>query len=585
MPDFDYIGYEVIDEGRIAIITLDRPKQRNAQNRGMLVELGAAFELAEADDEVRVVLLRAAGPSFSAGHDLGSSDDVRERTPGPDQHPTYQCNGGTFGGVESRNRQEWHYFFENTKRWRNLRKITVAEVHGMVLSAGLMLAWCCDLIVAGEDTVFADVVGTRLGMCGVEYFGHPWEFGPRKAKELLLTGDSLGADEAHAIGMVSKVFPNDELADHTVEFARRIAKLPTVAALLIKESVNQTVDAMGFSTALDACFKIHQLNHAHWAEVTGGALSYGTVEYGLDDWRIAPEILPAAKATALTAMDVEYPPEAEAFRTRIRAFLAEHLPARWSGGGALPPDERRSFARQWRRMLADRGLVAVSWPKEYGGAGLSVIEQVVLAEEFARAGAPEPAENDLLGIELLGNTLIALGSEDQKRHFPPAHSVRRGPLVPGLLRARGGLGPGLRADQGRARRRRVGGQRAEDLDVRRSHRELDLRLDPHGPGRAQAQGPFAATGADGPAGRRGPSDRQRGRARLVQRGLPHRRSYAGRQRGRRGGWRLADRDDPARLRARICRSPRRPSTSAGILTRLHELAEGPGTAHRPAHPR
>ena len=206
VPQFDFIGYETLDDGRIAAITLDRPKQRNAQTRGMLVELGAAFELAEADDTVRVVILRGAGPAFSAGHDLGSADDVRERSPGPDQHPTYQCNGGTFGGVESRNRQEWHYYFENTKRWRNLRKITIAQVHGTVLSAGLMLAWCCDLIVASEDAVFADVVGTRLGMCGVEYFGHPWEFGPRKAKELLLTGDCIGADEAHSLGMVSKVF-------------------------------------------------------------------------------------------------------------------------------------------------------------------------------------------------------------------------------------------------------------------------------------------------------------------------------------------------------------------------------------------
>lgn len=118
-------------------------------------------------------------------------------------------------------------------------------------------------------------------------------------------------------------------------------------------------------------------------------------------------------------MDVAYPPEAEAFRDRIRTLLAEHLPAGWSGGGALPPDERNAFAQQWRRILADRGLVAVSWPKEYGGAGLSVIEQVVLAEEFACAGAPEPAENDKFGIELLGNTMIALGSEEQKRHFLP----------------------------------------------------------------------------------------------------------------------------------------------------------------------
>nr|WP_090339954.1 enoyl-CoA hydratase [Mycolicibacterium malmesburyense]CRL68695.1 enoyl-CoA hydratase [Mycolicibacterium malmesburyense] len=295
MQHFDYIDYELLDDGRIAVITLDRPKQRNAQNRGLLVELGAAFELAEEDDTVRVVILRGAGPCFSAGHDLGSADDIRERSSGPGQHPTYHCNGGTLGGVATRHRQEWHYFFQNTKRWRNLRKITIAEVHGMVLSAGLMLAWCCDLIVAADDTIFADVVGTRLGMCGVEYFGHPWEFGPRKAKELLLTGDALTADDAHALGMVSKVFGNDELPDATVEFARRIAKLPPLTALLIKESVNQTVDAMGFGAALDACFSLHQLNHAHWADVTGNPLGIGSVEYGLEDWRLTPEILPAAK--------------------------------------------------------------------------------------------------------------------------------------------------------------------------------------------------------------------------------------------------------------------------------------------------
>src|SRR5829696_1958148 len=295
MPDDKFVLYETLDEGRIARIMLNRPEARNAQNRGMLVELNDAFLRAEADDHVRVVILGGMGPLFSAGHDMGSKVSMEELTPGPRQHPTRTINGGTRKGAESLMLQEWHYFFENTRRWRNLRKITIGQAHGDVYAAALMLLWACDLIVAADDTTFADVVGSRLGMCGVEYFGHPWEFGPREAEELLLTGDSLGADEAHAIGMVSKVFPNDELADHTVEFTRRIAKLPTVAALLIKESVNQTVDAMGFSTALDACFKIHQLNHAHWAEVTGGALSYGTVEYGLDDWRIAPEILPAAK--------------------------------------------------------------------------------------------------------------------------------------------------------------------------------------------------------------------------------------------------------------------------------------------------
>ena len=172
--------------------------------------------------------------------------------------------------------QEWHYYFQNTLRWRNLRKITVAQVQGTVYAAGLMLMWACDLIVAADNVFFADVVGTRLGMCGVEYFGHPWEFGPRKAKELMLTGDAIDVHEAHRLGMVSKMFPVDELEEQTLAFARRIAELPTMTALLIKESVNQTVDNMGFYNSLQACFTLHQLNHSHWAErpreqVPGGA--------------------------------------------------------------------------------------------------------------------------------------------------------------------------------------------------------------------------------------------------------------------------------------------------------------------------
>lgn len=87
-------------------------------------------------------------------------------------------------------------------------------------------------------------------------------------------------------------------------------------------------------------------------------------------------------------MDVTYPPEAESFRSRILAFLAERLPPDWRGPGALPPREREEFAAEWRRALAAAGLVAVSWPRAYGGGGLSPLEQVVLAEEFARAGTP-----------------------------------------------------------------------------------------------------------------------------------------------------------------------------------------------------
>lgn len=98
-----------------------------------------------------------------------------------------------------------------------------------------MLILACDLIVAADAARFSDVVATPPGPPGVEYFAHPWEFGPRKAKELLLTGDSLDADEAYRLGMVSTVFPRDELTDRTVEFARRIAAAPTIAALLVKD--------------------------------------------------------------------------------------------------------------------------------------------------------------------------------------------------------------------------------------------------------------------------------------------------------------------------------------------------------------
>lgn len=295
-PDYEFIEVETFDDGEIVRIMLDRPEQRNAQNRGLLVELNDAFLLAEADDDVRVVILGGNGSMFSAGHDLGSKQMLAEFMPGPNQHETRKINGGTRSGSEALMLQEWHYFFQNTLRWRNLRKITIAQMHGPVYAAGLMLMWACDLIVAAEGTEFADVVGTRLGMMGVEYFAHPWEFGPRKAKELLLTGDSMGVDEAHAIGMVSKVFKPEELGDQTLAFARRIARTPTMAALLIKECVNQTTDAMGFNTALNACFTMHQLNHSHWATITNGEKWVAQPEHGVADWRTAPPIVPATKS-------------------------------------------------------------------------------------------------------------------------------------------------------------------------------------------------------------------------------------------------------------------------------------------------
>ena len=295
MPDYKYVLYETVDDGTIARIMLNRPDARNAQNRGLLVELNDAFLQAEADDTVRVVILLGTGPMFSSGHDLGSKASREEYTPGPNQHPTHTINGATRKGSESLMLQEWHYYFENTRRWRNLRKITIGQAHGDVYAAGLMLLWACDLIVAAEGTRFADVVGARLGMCGVEYVAHPWEFGPRKAKELLLTGDSIDAEEAHGLGMVSKIFPQEHLEERTIEFARRIARLPTMTSLLIKEAVNQSVDNMGFYNALNACFTLHELNHSHWAWVNEDRFPVAKEDSGIPNWKEAPPIVGAVK--------------------------------------------------------------------------------------------------------------------------------------------------------------------------------------------------------------------------------------------------------------------------------------------------
>ncbi|WP_099020575.1 enoyl-CoA hydratase [Mycolicibacterium palauense] len=293
----EFVTYETLDEGRIARISLNRPAEHNAQNRTLLVQLDNALRRAEADDTVRVIILAAVGKNFSAGHDLGSEAAIAERTPGPGLHPSFTIDGGARDAiVEKLLLQEWHYFFENTSRWRELRKITIAQVQGNAISAGLMLIWACDLIVAADNAKFSDVVAARLGMPGVEYFAHPWEFGPRKAKELLLTGDSLDAEEAYRLGMVSKIFPVDELEEKTLQFARRIAERPTMAAMLVKDSVNAASDAMGFTEALRHAFHIHELGHAHWAAHNENRFPVGQPP-DVPDWRSAAPTKPARRDT------------------------------------------------------------------------------------------------------------------------------------------------------------------------------------------------------------------------------------------------------------------------------------------------
>jgi alkylation response protein AidB-like acyl-CoA dehydrogenase len=114
-----------------------------------------------------------------------------------------------------------------------------------------------------------------------------------------------------------------------------------------------------------------------------------------------------------------YTAEAEAYREKVQAFLAEKLPTNWGGIGQLAGQALTDFVTQWRKTLYGAGYLAPGWPVEYGGSGLSALEQVVIAEEFAKAGVPTGGPNDVFGIQMLGNTLLRWGTDEQKRHHLP----------------------------------------------------------------------------------------------------------------------------------------------------------------------
>ncbi|MBC3192166.1 enoyl-CoA hydratase [Pseudonocardia sp. C8] len=269
------VQYEVVEPG-IGVITLNRPDKRNAQDVRMTYELNDAFERAARDDAVKVIVLAAAGPHFSAGHDL---NDVVWH-----DEFTQVSNWGGYGepGAEGWVAREEEIYLEMCARWRSIPKPTIAAVQGRAIGGGLMLAWVCDLIIAADDAVFCDPV-VAMGVCGVEWFVHPWELGPRKAKELLFTSGSWDADEAHRLGMVNSVVPRDELTDATLALARRIAAQPMFALRLTKEAVNQATDIQGQPSAVRAAFSLHQLAHTHNLERYGICLDPAGIPPALQD--------------------------------------------------------------------------------------------------------------------------------------------------------------------------------------------------------------------------------------------------------------------------------------------------------------
>jgi len=252
------VSYRVDDPGDrgIAVVSLDRVEKRNAQNNLMTYELNACYDDAARRGDVKVIVLRAEGPHFSAGHDL------RDRSTPDEFDRVFPQSGFTGEGQEAMMAHEEEVYFNMCWRWRNIPKPVIAAAQGKSIAGALMLLWVADIIIAAEDATFSDPV-VAFGVNGVEYFGHPWEFGARKAKELLFTGDSFTAREAMQLGMVNRVVPAAELDDATMAMARRIAAKPGFALKLAKESVNQTLEAQGQYTAMRAAFSLQHLGHSN----------------------------------------------------------------------------------------------------------------------------------------------------------------------------------------------------------------------------------------------------------------------------------------------------------------------------------
>jgi len=259
---FETLLYET-PAPHVARIVLNRPDSRNAQNTTLLYELNDAFDKAAQDNDVRVIILAANGPHFSSGHDL------RDPGPSPDQFRTVGtwCGFGC-AGAEAVMSREKELYLGFSERWRNIPKPTIAQVQGKCISGGLMLVWPCDLIVASEDAAFLDNT-LDLGVCGAEFFAHPWEVGVRRAKEMLFTADWLTAQDAHRLGMVNHVVPLDTLGDFTLDLANRIAQKPSFALKLAKEAVNAAEDVQGRVSAMQTSFALHQLSHSHNMQVHG----------------------------------------------------------------------------------------------------------------------------------------------------------------------------------------------------------------------------------------------------------------------------------------------------------------------------
>jgi enoyl-CoA hydratase len=225
------VRYERV--GAVARVTMDRPQYRNAQSRVLLEELDAALAQAMADHDIRVVVLVGEGQHWSSGHDIGTPEELADREARP--YPA---------GAVGHHQRSWDWNVENTMRWRDLPKPTLAAVQGLCIYGGWMIAAAMDLIVAADDAQFIPFL--------FQYQSVPWDIGFRRAKDIMWEQGLLSASEAHELGFVAEVVPRAELDRSAMAKAERIARLHPLVAQMIKRQVNDAQDAMGFRAAIAA---------------------------------------------------------------------------------------------------------------------------------------------------------------------------------------------------------------------------------------------------------------------------------------------------------------------------------------------
>jgi enoyl-CoA hydratase len=236
------MGYKYIiyQPGKVARIILNRPRYHNAQTTVMREEMDQAFSQAAKDDGVGCIILSGNGAHFSSGHDVGTQDEKEEqdrRNIPKDIYHRYDRVRGIC--------------LENSMRWRNIPKPTIAMVHGYCIFGGWIFAAAMDLIFVSEDALFLP--------SHTQYFTVPWDIGYRRAKEILFEHRFITAWEAYHYGWVNRVYPTRErLEKETLAYADRVATNWLRDPLRIRNakfSVNHMMDQMGYSAEIDVAYQ------------------------------------------------------------------------------------------------------------------------------------------------------------------------------------------------------------------------------------------------------------------------------------------------------------------------------------------